>query len=377
MKAVHFGAGNIGRGFIGALLQDAGYHVVFADVNQDLLNQLTTKGRYELIEVGEGGRRIVYSNYSCVNSVSEPERLTKELSEADIITASVGVNILPLIAPAIASGLAARTTKNRVIVMACENAVNASDLLAVEVAKHSPFTDKAVFANTAVDRIVPIQSGEISPNVEVEAFSELVIETSNLQQNTIALQGVKFVPDLAPYIERKLYTVNTAHCATAYLGQISGFETIASALSDKKLHDQVLAVLKETSLALVLKHGLDPREQASYVAKTMGRLQNPMIDDSVERVGRDPIRKLSRTERLIGPAAYLSEQGRTPSAILEAVSAALDFHSSDDASVEQLQEKLQSLPADDFVESVCGIEHGHPLFQALVDLAAAHKSVKA
>jgi mannitol-1-phosphate 5-dehydrogenase len=228
-----------------------------------------------------------------------------------------------------------------------------------------------------VDRIVPIQSGDISPSVEVEAFSELVIETRNLKEVAIEIPGAKLVSDLAPYIERKLYTVNTAHCATAYLGQKAGFETIASSLKDKMIHDQVLSVLKETSLALVLKHGLDPRDQASYVAKTMSRLQNPMIDDSVERVGRDPIRKLSRTERLIGPAAYLAENGRVPSAILEVVSAALDFHSPDDASVTQLGEMLQDLSADDFVESVCGVEHGHPLFEALVEVANSHKTVRA
>jgi mannitol-1-phosphate 5-dehydrogenase len=377
MKAVHFGAGNIGRGFIGALLQDAGYHVVFADVNQELLNELSHKGSYELIEVGEGGRRVNYSNFSCVNSATEANLLIGQIAEADVVTASVGAAILPRIAATIAKGIDSRSSATPLLIMACENAVNASDLLADEVAKYTSHLAKAIFANTAVDRIVPIQSGDISPSVEVEAFSELVIENRNLKEVAIDIPGAKLVSDLAPYIERKLYTVNTAHCATAYLGQKAGFETIASSLKDKMIHDQVLSVLKETSLALVLKHGLDPRDQASYVAKTMSRLQNPMIDDSVERVGRDPIRKLSRTERLIGPAAYLAENGRVPSAILEVVSAALDFHSPDDASVTQLGEMLQDLSADDFVESVCGVEHGHPLFEAMVEVANSHKTVRA
>lgn len=372
MKAVHFGAGNIGRGFIGALLQDAGYHVVFADVNQDLLDQLTSKGHYELIEVGEGGRRIEYSNYSCVNSVSEPERLTKELSEADIITASVGVNILPRIAPAIAKGLDARVTKNQVLVMACENAVNATDILSAEIQKLSSNSTRAIFCNTAVDRIVPIQSGDISPSVEVEAFSELVIENKNLADVALEIPGAKFVPDLGPYIERKLYTVNTGHGATAYLGQRAGYETIASALKDQKVHNQVLEVLKETSTALVLKHGLEASEQARYVAKTLSRLQNPMIDDSVERVGRDPIRKLSRTERLIGPAAYLAEQGREPTAILEVIAAALDFQSSEDPGVLQLQKNLREMSADEFVNLVCGVGFQHPLFRSLSRVVRAH-----
>lgn len=375
MRAVHFGAGNIGRGFIGALLQDAGYHVVFADVNEELLNQMSAAGEYDLIEVGEGGRRVTYSNFSCINSITEQDSLIKEIAAAEIVTASVGATILPRIAGTIAQGIDARATHKPLIVMACENSINASDALRAEVSGHSTHTSRAIFANTAVDRIVPIQSGDIAPSVEVEAFSELVIETKNLGKYEIDIPGAMMVPDLAPYIERKLYTVNTAHCASAYLGQRAGFETISQTLANEAIHSQVLAALTETSQALVLKHGLSESKQDAYVSKTMARLQNPLIDDSVERVGRDPIRKLSRTERLIGPAAYLAEQGIEPTALLEIVAAALVFHNPEDPTVAALQEKLATLSTEDFVAELCGISAVHPLHTSLcavVDAAQSH-----
>ena len=53
MKAVHFGAGNIGRGFVGLLLHDAGYEVVFADVADALIAQLAEADHYQVHEVGE------------------------------------------------------------------------------------------------------------------------------------------------------------------------------------------------------------------------------------------------------------------------------------------------------------------------------------
>jgi mannitol-1-phosphate 5-dehydrogenase len=365
MRAVHFGAGNIGRGFIGALLQDAGYHVVFADVNQDLLDQMSAAGEYDLIEVGEGGRRVTYSNFSCINSVTDQDALVEQIAGADVVTASVGANILPRIAGVLAQGINARQSSAPLVVMACENSINASDTLREEVERHVRNVSRAIFANTAVDRIVPIQSGDIAPSVEVEAFSELVIETKNLGVYEPDIPGATMVPDLAPYIERKLYTVNTAHCATAYLGQRAGFETIAQTLADETIHHQVLAALAETSRALVLKHGLTEAKQAAYVSKTMSRLQNPLIDDSVERVGRDPLRKLSHSERLIGPAAYLAEHEIEPTALLEVVAAALVFHTREDETVAALQEKLSTLSKEDFVADVCGISAGHPLHDAL------------
>ena len=126
---MHFGAGNIGRGLVGSILQEAGYFVVFADINDDLVSALRSRGRYLLTELGDQGRQTVFDNFTALHSTHDRSELISALSSADVITASVGVETLGHIAPIIEAGLLARTSDNKAVVMACENAINASDIL--------------------------------------------------------------------------------------------------------------------------------------------------------------------------------------------------------------------------------------------------------
>jgi mannitol-1-phosphate 5-dehydrogenase len=370
MKAVHFGAGNIGRGFIGAVLQDAGFHVTFADVNQEILDALNNSGEYQLTELDSLASTKTYSNFSALHSVNQRDELVAVVASADLVTASVGAGILPRIASTIQEGIQARSAQNPLVVMACENAVNATDIL--ENAIGIQDSSKVVYANTAVDRIVPMQNQGTEPNVSVEPFCEWVIDNTNLEGLDLEIPGAKFVPDLMPFIERKLYTVNTGHLTVAYLGQLAGHPSISIALSDPDVLLYTQRVLDETSMALVHKHGFDESEHALYVKKTLSRLANPAIDDSVKRVGRQPLRKLSRHERLIGPAAYLSEMGRIPVSLLGVVGAALRFVSESDPEVAQMQKLLSVKNAAEFVTQVTGIGQGHSLFEALVSVVAHH-----
>lgn len=374
MKAVHFGAGNIGRGFIGSVLQEAGYHVVFADVNAELVAALNDSKAYQVIELGTGGLTHHYNNYEALNSLTDRDRLIQEIATADVITASVGANILPRIADVIAIGLDLRKAHQPAVVMACENAVNATDILAAEILKYHAVQSKARFCNTAVDRIVPMQPEGLSPSVEVEAFSEWVIETKNLQGFDFAIDGALMVKELGPYIERKLFTVNTAHCATAYLGQLAGYPTIASAMSDSSIYQQIERVLAETSQALILKYDFEPATHRTYVVKTLQRLSSTVIDDQVERVGRQPLRKLSRNERLVSPAAYLAEHGISPRFLLSVIAAALEFHSDEDPEVALLKQQLSKFSAAELVLKVCGVSPEHPLSRDLMMVFTDHQS---
>lgn len=358
MIAVHFGAGNIGRGFIGLLLHEANYDLVFLDVNAELVDLLNSHPTYKVTETGEGAKNHTVTNYRAINTQTNFDEAANVIAQAEVLTTSVGVNVLKFLAPVIVAGLNLRTNQKPLLVMACENAIGATDLLKTEIEKLDTEAAKsAIFANTAVDRIVPHQITQ-DLDVEVEAFSEWVVELKGDKPN---IPGAHFVENLTPYIERKLFTVNTGHATLAYCGQLAGATTIVEASENHSVLKTVTKVLDETSQVLINRHNFDPSEHATYVAQTLARFTNPDLDDPLERVGRQPARKLSRHDRLVGPAAYLAEMGIEPTGLLVAIDAALQFKDASDDSVEELHQQLKTMNTKDFVSEVMGIEPTHPL----------------
>jgi mannitol-1-phosphate 5-dehydrogenase len=381
VKAVHFGAGNIGRGFVGLILHEAGYEVVFADVNAELIGHLATADSYRVTEVGPHARDWTVTGFRAIDSAADGEALIGEIATADVVTTAVGPNILRFVAPAIAAGLRARSADlGPVAVMACENAINATDTLRAEIEKalgdETDALGRAVFANTAVDRIVPNQDPAAGLDVTVEDFSEWVVERGPFGDAVPEIPGATFVDDLAPYIERKLFTVNTGHATVAYHGYARGAVSQSDAMAIPEVADEVRQVLEETSALLVAKHGLDEAEQAAYREKNLARFANTALADTVERVGRQPLRKLSREERFVGPASQLAERGLPHDALVRAMGQALRFDAAGDPQALELQELLQTDTAADLVRRVTGLDDGHPLtadLVALVDAAQADR----
>ena len=378
MKAVHFGAGNIGRGFVGLLLVNAGYELVFADVAEALIARLKDADSYVVHEVGESPRTHEVRGFSALNSAAEAAELTAAIASADIVTTAVGAHILKFVAPAIAAGIAARPAQGpRLAVMACENAINGTDILAGEVRKAytgSDLDDRVIFANTAVDRIVPNQDPGAGLDVTVENFYEWAIETPPFGDTHPEIPGVTWVPDLEPYIERKLFTVNTGHATSAWFGHAAGIEKISDALADPGVAAKVTAVLEETAALIVAKHGVAADTQAAYVQKILKRFANPYLPDTTLRVGRAPLRKLSRNERFVSPASQLAERGLGRAALVDAMGAGLRFDAADDPEAVELQQLLATRPAAEVVEKVTGLAPDHPLYADVLAVVEARQS---
>src|SRR5690554_4359878 len=96
-KSVIYGAGNIGRGFIGQLFSESGYEVVFIDINQELVDGLNKNGRYPIqILSRKQCREFFVENVRAVNGNNDIQA-ADEIASADIMATSVGANNLPKI----------------------------------------------------------------------------------------------------------------------------------------------------------------------------------------------------------------------------------------------------------------------------------------
>lgn len=341
MKAVHFGAGNIGRGFIGLLLNQSGYEVTFVDINDTVIQALEDKRFYEVGFAEEGVDNVLVDRVRGVNSLTDPERVIALIAEADLVTTAVGPTLLPKVAPLISEGLRERVTSAPVYVIACENMIGGSASLHQAIkASGGIGTANASFPNAAVDRIVPLQQHADPLFVEVETFYEWVIETKGLAERP-PLQGVTWVDEIGPYIERKLFTVNTGHAIASYIGSLFGKATIDEALKDRRVRQVVQGALYETGWLLLEKYGFEAKEHSQYIQKIIKRFENPKLKDEVSRVARSPIRKLGPSDRLVKPARELIDNGIEPNELAYGIAAALTYYNPEDSESSELNLSIE------------------------------------
>lgn len=375
-RAIQFGAGNIGRGFIGAVLSEAGYHVVFADVNMEVIDRINKDGAYTVHIMDVESRDVRISNISGVDSGGG--EIVDEIVRAEIITTAVGLRILPFIAPAIAKGIAARRAAGvgePLNVIACENGIRATSQLREEVYKHlsteeAAWCDAHVgFADCSVDRIVPPVAFPEPLDVAAEAFHEWNVERSAWVGEPPQLSGMHLTDELEAHIERKLFTLNTGHCATAYLGHLKGYVSIAEALADERIFGLVRGAMRQSGEALIRKFGFGRAQHAAYIDSVLRRFRNPWLRDTVARVGHDPARKLSAPLYFSYPITLAAGYGLAVDKLALAAAAALRFDDPADGQCAEIRETIARIGLPAAVRRITGIDDDR-LVAALVDAYA-------
>lgn len=367
-KVILFGAGNIGRGFLGQLLNQSGYEITFVEAKESIVDALNRYHSYRLKIVGPHSyKEFIIDKVKALNS-NEATKIEEEIEEAKIIATAVGAKNLPFIASLVARGIVRRAkkeVKEPINLIICENlpepAKTFKKYLEKEVEENYKdyLNSHLGLVEAVVSRMVPIIPPCIQKKnptfIMAEEYSELPVDKKGFKGNIPKIKGIIPYKNLFAYEERKLFTHNAGHAICAYLGYLKAYKYIWEVVEDKKIYKIVRGALKETGEALIKKHKFKKEEQEAHIKDLLQRFANQALKDTIKRVARDPIRKLGPRERLIGSAKLAYQYGITPENISLGIAAAIFFDGKDDEEAKKLSCMRKKEGIDVVLQKICQI----------------------
>lgn len=376
---VQFGAGNIGRGFIGHLLQESGLWTVFVEANEDLVVKLRERGCYPLRLIEKDGtfRDVVIDRIE-VLSVKEEAAVAEKIAFAALVLTAVGAKNLPQVAPLLARGIEERRIRNPepLNVFLCENLKDAPSIFREKVQQYlSPagvefLKERVGFVGTVIARMVPVldeRFGVTDPlGVVAEYYARLPFDARAVRGVLPPLFGFEGTEHFEAEEERKLFFHNLGHAVLAYLGYLRGYSYVHEALEDVDIERVFSGAWDEVTRAFFRKYPFwDRDEHREYLRDLRARFANPAMMDTVVRVGRDPLRKLSPKDRLVGGALFCLAQGVFPEHVACGCAAALLYDYPGDEEAKALQRMIAGEGVRGVLERVCGVDPESELGKAI------------
>ena len=374
MKAVMYGGGNIGRGFIGMLLSASGYEVKFVDVVDAVVNTLNEKHQYPVRIIRTGGYTdIDVKNVSAVDG-KNPDAVAEAIAEADIMATAVGVNVLKFIVGNIANGLKLRRERGAapLNILICENLMDANKVIEGMIKEYINDEEKAWFdenvglVEASIGRMVPVQTEEMKDGdpmrVCVESYGFLPVDKEAFKGDIPEIKNMVPFEPFDFYLKRKLYVHNMGHATCANLGDILGLEYIYEAIDKDEVYIIVKGAMEESARALSKKYGVELSEVMLHITDLLDRFTNAALRDTCKRVGGDPTRKLSPADRLIGSSNLALEVGITPAYIAIGAAAGLRRY------IDEAEGMAQGVDAAKVVLSdVCKLDANGELATLIID----------
>jgi len=387
--AVQFGAGNIGRGFMGQLFCEAGLRTVFVETDRRLAQLLVQRGRYTLRLLDAYSRKESDTVVSGVTALvpDQVAEVTEVLARAEVTATAVGMENLGAVAPLIAAAVHARRAAagGPLDVYLCENSSHAAAFLrdavmaALDPSDRPWAAARVGFAGTSVARMVPAPGGRFGSSdplfVAADSYHRLPYDGNAVKAPRLPIEGMYPVANFKAELERKLYTHNLGHAALGYLGWLKGCTYVHEPFDDPELLAIFTGALRETAQALVKMYpgDIDARGHQEILEDVNVRFSNPLLLDTVARVARDPLRKLAPGDRLIGSAGMCLAQGVFPAVIGLVCGAAFRYDNPDDTAAQKLQRLIRERGIEETLAAVSGVDPesalGRQIVSAYRDLA--------
>ena len=365
-RIVQFGAGNIGRSLAGQLFSRAGYEVIFVDAVTALVEALNARGRYEVIVKDEPPDRISVQNVRAVHA-RDTQAVADAVASADVLATAVGPAVLPRLAPALAAGIARR--ERPVSIIMCENLRGAADIMRARLAEHLPAgfdLSRVGLVQTSIGKMVPIMPRAVVQAdplvIWAEAYNQIIADRAAFVGEIPRVPGLVLKDNFAAYVDRKLFIHNLGHATAAYEGHLAGKRFIPECVADPAIRGATREAMWASAVALIARYAGEFTEanQREHVDDLLRRFANAALNDSVYRVGRDLVRKLSPDDRCIGALRLVQSTGGDIEPICRTIAAALRFTAVDEAggmfpADEEFHRRLAAIGARAVLAEVCGL----------------------
>lgn len=349
-KFIMYGAGNIGRGFIGQVFSDAGYRVGFVDINKEVIERLNLDGEYpvNVVTSGENTELTVKNVYGIDGS--DLNKVSDEIAACDLMATAIGVNVLKFIAKPIAEGIKKRAASGAapLNIIICENLIGADEYLRGLIEKEIPELTEYIrvnvgFIEASIGRMVPVMTEEKKKGnplrVYVEPYNILPVDKAAFKGEMV--NDVSNLYPFSPFnlfIQRKLFMHNMSHAICAYLGFLRDYTYIYEAVADFDIKYVAYKALTAMAVAVSEENSTDIKMLLDHADNLLYRFTNTALADTVARVGKDTKRKLGGNDRLIGALKLAEKYGVDAGYICIGVAAGMLFNPEGDDSSAELSE---------------------------------------
>lgn len=322
-KIVIFGAGKIGRSFIGQLFSRGGYEVVFVDVFKPVVDALNKKHSYKVVIKGEKDEILTIRNVRAILA-SETEKVSDELADADISAVSTGQQGLPNVFQLLADELLKRqqtSGEKPLDIIIAENLRDAANYFETELKRFLPidynFHKLVGLVETSIGKMVPIMTKKDIETDILQVFAEpyntLILDKNAFKNPVPEIEGLAPKENMKAWVDRKLFIHNLGHAATAYLGYSHNpdFVYLYEALAVPQVYNEVRQTMLQAANLLLVKYPgeFTLESLTSHIDDLLHRFQNKALGDTIFRVGCDLRRKLGPNDRLAGAVNLAIELG--------------------------------------------------------------------
>ncbi|QNS01736.1 MAG: mannitol-1-phosphate 5-dehydrogenase [Buchnera aphidicola (Pentalonia nigronervosa)] len=374
MKALHFGAGNIGRGFIGKNLFLSGFDVIFSDINKNIINAINYYKEYNVQLVNHNQENNTQHDIINVRNIRAihafDSKIDQIISVVNLITTSVGPNAINKIASIIMRGIILRAEKKSIIplnVIACENRIQSSSYLKACVLNQLPmkyriYCDKYIgFIDCTVDTIIPISQKQNDSNLFLlaEKFQEWIVDANQFKGKIPKIVNMQLSDNLIPFVIRKLFTLNTGHAIAAYLGLTKKYETIQESIEDKIIQNIVKLGMQESGSVLVKHYHFNQNDHTNYIKTIFYRFKNPLLSDNLNRIARNPLQKLHPKERLIRPLLGAIKYNLPYLNLIKGIAAAFRYRSRHDEESKKIALLIKKTGIKQTLLKICQFKQRH------------------